>query len=143
VLNFFSKKVYIMSSNRLVYDKDTYQKAVQESTDPLNYMLYTGKFVRNNQCMISRGVVGGNNVSVWAGNMVDLESNLMGVDRRASLCPKNHYHPMCKNNGKLGLPSGTYDCQGNLTNKSVCNMIKYRTRMGQQTFPSQQCNFRN
>ena len=132
-----------MSSNRLVYDKCAYKKAVQESTDPLNYMLYTGKFERNNQCMISRGVVGGNNVSVWAGNMVDLESNLMGVDRRASLCPKNQYHPMCKNDGKLGLPSGTYDCQGNLVPKPMCDMIQYRARMGQQTFPGQQCNFRD
>lgn len=133
-----------MSSNRLIYDKGTYQKAVQESTDPSQYMLYTGKYVNNNQCMIRRGVVGGNNVSVWAGNMVDLESDLYNITRPASLCPSMKYQPKCRiaNPQNTGLPSGTYDCQGNLVNKRMCDMNKYHPRINAPTFPGSTCQYK-
>ena len=33
-----------MSSNRLCYDKCAYDKKLKQSTSPLDYNLYTGKF---------------------------------------------------------------------------------------------------
>ena len=86
-----------MSSNRLSYDSCAYEKSLQQSTSPLDYMLYTGKYENCAKCRIEFGVVGGNGVSLFSGNLVDLESDLRGQTRQASLCPKKFYTPDCKN----------------------------------------------
>jgi hypothetical protein len=86
-----------MSSNRLSYDACAYQKTLQQSTGPLDYMLYTGKYENCAKCRIEFGVVGGNGVSLYSGNLVDLESDLRGQTRKASLCPSTMYHPPAKN----------------------------------------------
>ena len=77
-----------MSSNRLIYDNCAYNKKIQESTSPLNYTLYPGKFENTSKCRIELGSVGGNGVSLFSGNLVDLESDLRNQSRPASLCPK-------------------------------------------------------
>jgi len=82
-----------MSSNRLSYDSCAYKKALQQSTSPLDYMLYTGKYDNCAKCRIEFGTVGGNGVSLFSGNLVDLESDLRGQTRIASLCPKTMYTP--------------------------------------------------
>ena len=82
-----------MSSNRLSYDACAYQKTLQESTGPLDYMMYTGKFENCAKCRIEFGVVGGNGVSLFSGNLVDLESDLRGQTRMASSCPSTFYNP--------------------------------------------------
>lgn len=90
-----------MSSNRLKYDKCAYQKSLQQSTSPLDYMMYTGKYENSAKCRIEFGTVGGNGVSLYSGNLVDLESNLRGQTRQASLCPNNMYNPSQQMDGKL------------------------------------------
>lgn len=86
-----------MSSNRLIYDSCAYQKNLQQSTSPLDYMLYTGKYENCAKCRIEFGVVGGNGVSLFSGNLVDLESDLRGQTRQASLCPSTMYVPNQQN----------------------------------------------
>ena len=73
-----------MSSNRLMYDSCAYEKSLQQSTSPLNYALYTGKYENTAKCRIEFGLVGGNGVSQYSGNLVDLESDLRGVNRHLS-----------------------------------------------------------
>ena len=85
-----------MSSNRLSYDACAYQKSLQQSTSPLDYMLYNGKYENTAKCRIEFGTVGGNGVSLFSGNLVDLESELRGQTRSASLCPSNMYTPSNK-----------------------------------------------
>ena len=82
-----------MSSNRLSYDECAYKKNLQQSTSPLEYTMYTGKFENSAKCRIEFGVVGGNGVSLYSGNLVDLESDLRGQTRIASDCPSKMYHP--------------------------------------------------
>ena len=48
-----------MSSNRLMYDSCAYEKSLQQSTSPLNYALYTGKYENTAKCRIEFGLVGG------------------------------------------------------------------------------------
>ena len=62
-----------MSSNRLMYDTCAYKKRLDESVGPLNYTLYPGKYENCSKCRIELGTVGGNNVSLFSGNLVDLE----------------------------------------------------------------------
>ena len=74
-----------MSSNRLIYDTCAYKKRLLESTGPLNYSMYTGKYENCAKCRVEFGTVGGNGVSLFNGNLVDLESDLRGQTRPFAL----------------------------------------------------------
>ena len=41
-----------MSSNRLMYDSCAYKQKLGESTSPLNYNLYTGKYENCAKCRV-------------------------------------------------------------------------------------------
>ena len=115
-----------MSSNRLIYDTCAYTKSMQESTSPLNYTLYPGKYENCAKCRIEFGTVGGNGVSLFSGNLVDLESDLRGQTRPASLCPLNKYQPECEYSGKDGIPCGSFNRNHkNLVNQSACQLQNY------------------
>lgn len=113
-----------MSASRLIYDRCAVSESAKASMRPMNYMLYPGKFVRNEPCRIRSGVVGGNNVSLYNGNLVDLESNLRGQTRQASYCSKLKYQPSCMFPGSdpnTGLPCP--DSKTNLTPLPSCDII--------------------
>ena len=116
-----------MSSNRLMYDTCAYKKALSESVAPINYMLYPGKYENCSKCRIELGVVGGNNVSLISGNLVDLESDLRGQTRQASLCPSNKYQPKCNGckNSNDGIPCSGAKCQEKLIHQPACQMHRY------------------
>ena len=117
-----------MSSNRLMYDTCAYSKKMQESTSPLNYTLYPGKFENCSKCRIELGTTGGNGVSLFSGNLVDLESDLRGQTRQNSLCPKYKYQPRCSDYSAVsGLPCGDFNKQEKLIHQPACQM---------QSFPS-------
>ena len=82
-----------MSSNRLTYDQCAYKEALKQSTSQLDYNLYNGKFENTAKCRIEFGTVGGNGVSLYSGNLVDLESELRGQTRLASQCSETLYKP--------------------------------------------------
>jgi hypothetical protein len=86
-----------MSSNRLSYDTCEYKQRLNESVGPLQYILNPMRFENCNKCRMDLGVVGGTGVSNIKGNLVDLETDLFGITRKASLCPTNQYHSVCAN----------------------------------------------
>jgi hypothetical protein len=116
-----------MSSNRLSYDACAYEKSLQQSTSPLDYVLYNGKYENCSKCRFEFGVVGGNGVSLFDGNLVDLESELRGQTREASLCPSKFYTPNCKNcnNGSRGLPCSSTECKPKMMHQPSCQMQYY------------------
>ena len=89
-----------MSSNRLIYDTCAYKTRIDESVGPLAYVLNPMKYENCNKCRMELGLVGGNNVSRIEGNLVDLENDLRGTTRSASLCPDKQYQPSCED--KIG-----------------------------------------
>jgi hypothetical protein len=116
-----------MSSNRLMYDSCAYEKSINESTGPFSYVMYSGKYENCAKCRIELGQFGGNGVSLFSGNLVDLESDLRGQTRPTSLCPKDKFHPSCDRNGKTrcdGLPCAPGK-QYPLVNQPSCQMIRY------------------
>ena len=116
-----------MSSNRLMYDTCAYKKKLEESTTPLDYTLYSGKFENSSKCRIVLGQVGGNGVSLFAGNLVDLESDLRGQTRYATQCPDKKYKPRCRplfNTNDDGLPCGGQNTE-QLVNQPSCQMVNY------------------
>ena len=76
-----------MSFTKLSYDDCSYKADLATNVSALSYTLDPVRYYRCNPCMMGVGVVGGNNVSIANGNLVDLESNLFGIDREASKCP--------------------------------------------------------
>jgi hypothetical protein len=53
------------------------------------------KFYHPNAGRNALGLVGGNDVTLVAGNMVDLESELRGITRDLSKAPAKNYKPSC------------------------------------------------
>lgn len=82
------------SMNRLLYDKCAYTEALQQSVSPLNYLLDPIKYEHCNKCRIELGLVGGTAVSHINGSLVDLENNLIGLDRPGTLCSSYKYAPV-------------------------------------------------
>jgi hypothetical protein len=82
-----------MSSNRLSYDSCAYNAKIDVSKGPMIYALYSGKYENSAKCRIEFGTVGGNGVSLYSGNLVDLESDLRGQTRASSDCASKKYSP--------------------------------------------------
>lgn len=75
-----------MSFNRLSYDSCAYSKNLQQSTDPLEYNLFKGKFESCNYCSVGDFT---NNLDF--GVRSDVESNLKGQTIIGSKCPSNQF----------------------------------------------------
>ena len=115
------------AQNRTRYDPCEYKQAVTQSTNPLAYMLYPAKFESASKCRNQLGLVGGNEVSNVRGNLVDLESDLMGITRTAGRCDAVLYRPSC--------PMTETDCQPpslKFTDRATGNVRTIDTRLGHQ-----------
>ena len=115
-----------MSLSSLRNDKCFYEKSLKESKSVGCYQMYGGKYVNNRQCMIDFGILGGNTVSLFNGNLVDLESDMMGISRPATLCPSHKFTPRCNEPCSGGLPSGPINCNAELIHKPSCQLICYK-----------------
>jgi hypothetical protein len=121
-----------MSWNRTKYDQCAYRKDLSQSTSPMIYSLDPNKFYNNTNCRPNFGLIAGNNVSVTSDNMVDLESDLIGITRQASKCPERKYLPHCRHCDETsGLPCGTEGCKKteSLQHLQECKIIDYSPRI--------------
>jgi len=98
-----------MSFNRLPYDSCAYAKTLQQSTDPLEYNLFMGKYESCKDCPIGNFT---NNLEF--GVKTDLESDLKGQTRVGSKCPSKKFPKHSQN----GIP---------YTTPLVCQNIYYIT----------------
>lgn len=81
----------IGSSNRLLYDNCSYQKQLYESTSPLAYNLYQGKYENCNKCIYDK---------FWTPyQLVDIETELRNQTRPLSHCDQFKYSPNCRKSG--------------------------------------------
>ena len=78
-----------MSSNRLIYDKCSYAIELKESTSPLDYYLYKGKYEQCKQCAVGDFT---NNIAFES--RADVENELFGLSRPNTLCPSLKYNPL-------------------------------------------------
>jgi hypothetical protein len=99
-----------MSFNRLNYDNCAYAKTLQESTSPLEYNLFMGKYENKKQCPEGKFT---NNLPF--GPKTDVESELWGITRLQSRCEEKKYDPA--NPG----------AQADFTPARVCDTIYYIT----------------
>ena len=77
-----------MSSNHLKYDTCAYATTIKESTEPLEYWLYKGKYETCNAC-----VNGDYTNNIDFSSRADVESELFGLNRPGTDCPSLKYDP--------------------------------------------------
>jgi hypothetical protein len=112
-----------MSSNRLIYDKCAYATEIKESTSPLEYNLFKGKYENSIQCP-----VGDFTNIIEFGVRADMENELYGLNRLGSLCPSEKYNP--NNSFKSAALSPPKICENiyyitpNNIEKPKTNMLK-------------------
>ena len=82
-----------MSYNRLSYDAPAYKKSLQESVSSFNHIMEPLRFENCKKCSHQLGLVGGRDVSLIRGNMIDLENDLRGQTRPQSLSPEKKWQP--------------------------------------------------
>lgn len=117
-----------MSFASLKYDDFYYKRTLNQSVSSLDYLLDPVKYNNCNKCRNEFGLVGGTDVSQIEGNLVDLENDLYGLTRSASLCPSKKFLPKC--NEIEYVPRG--QCDGNtkidtkLIHLPACQMIDYK-----------------
>ena len=126
-----------MSSNRLMYDTCEYQTRLNENAGTLEYMLNPMRNENCNKCRMELGTVGGTNVSHIKGNLVDLETDLMGITRKASLCPVKKFTSACATGNMANCRPENITITGENCGKQrvidttplhlrSCNMIRYK-----------------
>ena len=129
-----------MAFTRQKYGSCATKKHIEESTGILSYLLDPNRYYNCNPCRIERGVVGGNNVSLYGGNLVDLDSDLRGLTRVNTHCPAGKYLPgtvlqgqesnVCAADcGKDGLPCGGQSChKEKLHHLPACQIVQHKPR---------------
>ena len=80
-----------MSFNRLDYDKCAYAQKLTESTSPLCYLLYKGKYEHNKDCKLSAHP---NDMSQL--NKTVVENELYNLTRTSTTCSSKKYNPTQK-----------------------------------------------
>ena len=134
-----------MSSSRLIYDDCAYEQRLKESTNPLRYVLNPQKYENCNKCRYELGLLGGPNVSINSGNLVDVESDLSGRTRALTECSARKYKPKCAvPNGKCkndtGIPYDCDECQPMKRHLRTCKFTEYnRPTDNGLSFPEIKC----
>jgi hypothetical protein len=136
-----------MSSNRLSYDPCATKKNIEQSTEPLSYIINPIKYENCNKCRMELGIVGGTAVSHIRGNLVDLENDLRGQTRIYSICPEKQFKSSQCNND-VSTPSYKNICSApstttidtELIHLPPCQMIRYPSVPLPPPMNIQQCN---
>ena len=126
-----------MSSNRLIYDEETYKTDLKQSIGPFAYSLDPVRYENLNKCRMDLGIIAGTSVSHIRGNLVDLETELRGQNRNASSCPSNHYMPPVLNEDNSYVQPTTINIKQEpnrsarvidttLTHLPSCQMVEYK-----------------
>jgi len=79
------------SFTRLRYDRCAHQKDTHQSVEPLQYVMYPGKYENCSKCTYNEESF----YRPFDEAVVDAESELKGLTRPASSCPQNKYSPKC------------------------------------------------
>ena len=117
-----------MSFNRMTYDTCSYKQDLAENVSQLSYLLDPIKFEHCQKCRHELGLVGGTNVGVTKGNLVDLENDLFGINRPNTLCPSYKFTPRSDNvvQGKEYIkPVEHPEVDTEMLQLRPCQMINY------------------
>jgi hypothetical protein len=117
------------SQTRFIYDNCEFVKRLEESMNPLDWILDDSRYYNRGKCRQEVGIVGGTAVSHVKGNLVDLESDLTNRTRAASLCPSEKWHPVpvngvIRNPPTITTPKGTV-IDTRMVHLPPCQIVAY------------------
>lgn len=118
-----------MSFNRLSYDTCSYKQELSESVSQISYVLDPLKFEHCQKCRHEIGLVGGTNVGIVKGNLVDLENELFGINRPNTHCSSYKFTPRADDivQGKEYIkPVQHPQVDTSMMQLRSCQMIDYR-----------------
>lgn len=99
-----------MSFNRLNYDNDTYKHTLRESIGPGDYLLNKPRVDCDGCFFPSPDVrMNGYGAAICEKELIDVDSELMGISRQATNCPAGKYIPTNKPFCQTKMPK---DCYG-------------------------------
>lgn len=110
-----------MSSNHLKYDTCAYATSIKESTEPLEYYLYRGKYETCTACASNDYT---NNLEFEV--RADVESELHGLTRPGTDCPSLKFDPSRPYNNPMFSPPTM--CQ-NIYGLTPSNLVNPTTTM--------------
>ena len=106
----------------------------------ISWLLDPNKYYHSDPRIIERGIVGGNNVSLYAHNLVDLESDLSGRTRSSSRCVGGKFLPGTFVQGtdacNCGRSGGVCRCQSKFVHLPQARMINYKPRVSKTGLPN-------
>lgn len=106
------------SFNRLKYDRCAFEGDTFQSTQPLQYRMSMDPYENDNKCVFDKDSYYYKNDDT----IVDTESELKGIKRKASKCPQNKYNPNCE---KSDTCVSTYDVSVPIVfAQEVCPIVK-------------------
>ena len=91
------------SFNRPRYDRCAYTEALAQSVDPLQYVMYSGKFENCSKCTYDEK----NFWRPFDNEIIDTDSELKGIMRKSSKCNSLMYSSDCKKSS--GFCTSTFD----------------------------------
>tara|TARA_Y100000590_G_C15346716_1_gene873541 strand:- start:128 stop:595 length:468 start_codon:yes stop_codon:yes gene_type:complete len=134
-----------MSSNRLIYDDCEAKTLLDQSTGQLAYIINPIKYENCKKCRMELGIVSGQDVSTIKGNMVDLESDLLGVTRPPTQrheCSSRLFHPQQANQIKVQARSPNQEAMTIDTTPvhlPCCQMFSYKKAPTPSPFVPESC----
>lgn len=131
-----------MSFTRTHYDTCAYVERLDENVSVLDYNLDATKYEHCSPCRHQLGIVGGNGVSKINGDLVDLENNLIGIDRPTTKCAKYRYIPNPEYvQGKQQYKTSCYPKIGlsDLRHLPACQMFDYHDVPNEPEFVQHKC----
>lgn len=127
------------SFERQIYDVQAYQRSLEESTGPLKYKLDPIAVSRCDPCRPAQpGFIGRTGVSITHQRpLVDVESELLSLNIKASKDPNQKYRPTCPQCGECmegypcgdGVVAGCQNCQEKLHHLPACGPSTDYTRI--------------
>jgi len=111
-----------MAFNRLEYDTCAYAKELQQSTTPLEYNLFLGKFENDDSCVCNPDKKVKGMVEIETRIIVENELYNLNRPNHTSKCPEKKYSPNSKSNF-THYYHPPYICQG-IYHLTPTNMVK-------------------
>lgn len=81
------------SNNRLIYDKCAFEQNTEQSTKPMSFDFFKGKFVNSSKCETGNGLPNDQDYST----RVDIETDLLNRTNISSRCDETKHTPECDN----------------------------------------------
>lgn len=116
-----------MSWTRLNNDPCAYRKDLRQSTSSLDYIFDRNRYVNCQPCRVELGTFGGRNTGGSLSTLVDVESDLLNINRKLSNCPERKYLPDC--DGCNGNSSENCVHNTKIPHLPSCNLYEHTPRV--------------